>query len=175
MSLLVLSYPEIEKKDYDWIQSIRESHDERYYKVVEPHFTIVFPTFNIDKNIFINHIISKTKKIKPFYFVLRCAMIVKDSFSDYTDVFLIPEEGFRIFIKLHDLLYTGPLTKELRLNIPFIPHLGVANNKDAKKCKKLADKLNGQKIEIAGSINSLDIVWHEGENTNTLKKIFYNP
>lgn len=45
MALLVLAYPELSKNDYDWIQDFRRKHDELYYKIVEPHFTIVFPTF----------------------------------------------------------------------------------------------------------------------------------
>lgn len=40
MSLLVLAYPQLEMKDYEWIQSFRAKHDERYFKVVEPNFTI---------------------------------------------------------------------------------------------------------------------------------------
>jgi hypothetical protein len=171
MSLLVLAYPEIEEKDFLWIQSIREKHDEKYFNVVDPHFTIVFPAFNIDRNTFISHIQSTVKKIKEFYFVLRCAQIVKDSFSDYTDVFLIPEEGYRIFVKLHDALYSGSLEKHLRLDIPFIPHLGIANNLDPLKCKKLADEINNKDLEIVGSITSLDIVSFENNIVTPLKKI----
>ncbi len=171
MSLLVLAYPEIEEKDFLWIQSIREKHDEKYFNVVDPHFTMVFPVFNVDRNTFISHVQSTVKKIKEFYFVLRCAQIVKDSFSDYTDVFLIPEEGYRIFVKLHDALYSGHLAKDLRLDIPFIPHLGVANNLDPHKCKKLADEINEKNLEIVGSITSLDIVSFENNIVTPLKKI----
>jgi len=171
MSLLVIAYPEFEKKDYSWIQSFRKEHDERYFNVVEPHFTIVFPVSNIDINILSTHVTSVVKKFKEFYFVLRCAQIVKDSFSDYTDVFLIPEEGYRIFVKLHDALYSGPLKNELRLDIPFIPHVGIANNINAYQCKTLADQINHLNIEIVGAISKLDIVSYENNTVATLKKI----
>jgi hypothetical protein len=173
MALLVLAYPQLESKDYEWIQSIRSKHDERYYNVVEPHFTIVFPVFNVEQKIFIQHVERISKKIKEFYFVLRCAQIVKDSFSDYTDVFLIPEEGYRIFVKLHDQLYTGSLEKELRLDIPFIPHLGIASNPDPYKCKQLADKINSENPEIVGAINRLDIVNYENDTVKTIKEIIF--
>lgn len=172
MSLLVIAYPHIENKDYKWIQEIRAKYDERYYNVVGPHFTIVFPVFNVDENAFITHISSVAKKFKEFYFVLRCAQIVKDSFSDYTDVFLVPEEGYRIFVKLHDEFYTGPIEKDLRLDIPFIPHIGVANSRDPYKCKKLADKINNNNPEIVGSINKLDIISFENNIVTTIKEIF---
>lgn len=172
MSLLVLAYPQIEKKDYDWIQSVRAKHDERYYHVVEPHFTIVFPLFNIPEADLIKHVQQVTKSIKEFYFVLRCAQIVKDSFSDYTDVFLVPEEGYRIFVKLHDELYTGVLEKELRLDIPFIPHIGIAGYTDPYKCKSISDDINTTGIEIIGAVSKLSVVSFINNKVSTLKEIF---
>ncbi len=46
--LLVLAYPELLDKDKQWIDSFRSKHDHLFYGVVEPHFTIVFPTFGIE-------------------------------------------------------------------------------------------------------------------------------
>lgn len=172
MSLMVLAYPNIEKKDYDWIQSIRSRFDERYFNIVEPHFTIVFPLVDISLEQLIKHVTAVSRKFGKFYFVIRCAQIVKDSFSDYTDVFLIPEEGYRIFVKLHDALYTGPLEKELRLDVPFIPHIGIANSIDAKHCKNIADGINSKNLEIVGEIDKLDIVQYENNKVVTFKKIY---
>lgn len=172
MSLLVLAYPEIEKKDFNWIQSFRAKHDERYFNVVDPHFTMVFPLFSVSEKELINHVQKTAKKFNEFFFVIRCAQIVKDSFSDYTDVFLIPEEGYRIFVKLHDALYTDLLEKELRLDIPFIPHLGIANSLDPLKCKKLADEINSKNIEIVGAVSKLSIVSYENDKVELLKEVF---
>ena len=171
MPLLVLAYPQLEKKDFDWIQSFRAKNDERYYNLILPHFTLVFPVNNLPQKGFINHVEKASKKFKEFYFVLRCAQIVKDSFSDYTDLFLIPEEGYRIFVKLHDALYSGILEKELRLDIPFIPHLGIANNKDPRRCKILADEINSKNPEIFGAINKLDVVSFSNDKVETIKEI----
>lgn len=172
MSLLIVAYPEIEKKDFDWIQSFRRLHDERYYKLIEPHFTMVFPLFNIDEKTLIDHAGKITQRFRIFYFVLRCAQIVKDSFSDYTDLFLVPEEGYRIFVKLHDALYTGPLEKDLRLDIPFIPHLGIAGYKDPFYCKKLADEINSNNLEIIGTVSQLDLIRYEENKINMIHRIF---
>ncbi len=168
MSLLVLAFPEISGKDFEWIQSVRKKDDERYFKVVEPHFTIVFPVSNIEEKNFIHHVNEKVAGTGEFYFVLRCAQVVKDSFSDYYDVFLIPEEGYRIFVKLHDKLYTDILANDLRIDIPFIPHLGIANSKDPKKCKQIADSINGRNLEIFGAVKNLDVVSYEN---NVVKRI----
>lgn len=171
MSLLAVAFPHIEKKDFDWIQSIRESQDERYFRIINPHFTIVFPTEIIDEKTFVKHVKTVAKKFKEYYFVLRCAQIVKDSFSDYTDLFLVPEEGYRIFVKLHDAMYTGPLSKELRLDIPFIPHIGIAGNKDPFRCKIIADQINKDNIEIVGSVGELSILSYDNKSITTIEKI----
>lgn len=171
MALLVLAYPEIEQKDFTRIQSIREKNDARYYNIVDPHFTLVFPVNEIPHDKFISHVFSVSRKFSKFYFVLRCAQIVKDTFSNFTDVFLIPEEGYRIFVKLHDALYTGILEKELRLDIPFIPHMGIGNDTDPHECKRLADKINAENIEIFGAIGKLDIVSYTENSVKTLEQI----
>ncbi len=171
MPLLVLAYPQIDIKDFDWIQSIRSKHDERFFRAVNPHFTLVFPVFDIDPKAFIKHVEGVAKNFREFYFVLRCAQIVKDSFSEYTDVFLIPEEGYRIFVKLHDQLYTGLLEKELRLDIPFIPHVGIAGYTDALKCKSIAVEINSTNPEIFGAVNKLDIVDYENNRARTIKEL----
>ena len=71
MSLLVLSYPNISEKDFNWIQAVRANHDELYYKVVAPHFTIVFPNFNQDKVEFVEHVKLQARCFKKIDFVLR--------------------------------------------------------------------------------------------------------
>lgn len=172
MSLLVLAYPQIEAGDFEWIQTFRSKHDERYYKIVNPHFTIVFPVFDVSGQDFIKHAERVSKKFKEFYFVLRCAQIVKDSFSDYSDVFLVPEEGYRIFVKLHDAMYTDLLEPQLRLDIPFIPHMGIAGYTEAAKCKKLADEINSRNIEIVGAVSKLDIVDYQKDSVRTIKEIY---
>lgn len=171
MALLVIAYPTIDKKDFRWIQSIRKEYDERYFNIVNPHFTIVFPVFNIEFDQFAGHVKKILEKFATFFFVLRCAQIVKDSFSDYTDLFLIPEEGYRLFVKLHNALYTGILEKELRLDIPYIPHIGIANSLDPLKCKSLADRINSKNIEIVGAINKIDVISYENNTVKTLTSI----
>ena len=172
MPLLVLAYPQLEREDYDWIQSFRAKHDERYFNIVQPHFTIVFPVEEINPAQFIKHVEDISRKFKEFFFVLRCAQPVKDFFSDYTDVFLIPEEGYRIFIKLHDSMYNVLLEKELRLDTPFIPHVGIGNSLDPFVSKKLADKINkSENLGIIGAVNKLDVVSYENNSITTLKRI----
>jgi 2'-5' RNA ligase len=169
-STLVLAFPKISVKDYKWIQSIREKHDKIFYHVVEPHFTIVFPVFNFDLKSINNHIKIAVKNVKAIKFSILGATTVKDSFSDGADVFLIPDKGNSEIIKLHDKFYTGILLKELRLDIPFIPHIAIGRGGNIRGSKKIADKINKEKFLINGIINELDLVEYEYPIVKTINK-----
>lgn len=171
MSLLVLSYPNFAPEDLDWIQEIRAEHDELYLEVVDPHFALVFPVFGMDPAVFSRHAREKAEGSGKIPFVLRCASVVDDAFSEYFHTFLVPDEGYSGIVKLHDKLYRGPLAPELRLDIPFIPHIGVGNSQDPLLCKALADGLNARDFSIAGEIDVLDVARYEDDRVTTTEQI----
>jgi hypothetical protein len=171
MSLLVLAYPSLDDRDWKWIQEIRAEHDKERYQFVDPHFTLVFSVSDWTHERFIQHIGDKTKDAQPVQFILRCAMVVKDSFSDDFNTFLVPEEGFSAILSLHDSLYQGPLSDRLRIEIAYIPHLSVGYSSTAWESKKLAYGINQSKIQIAGKIETLDIVTYTGGSIETIAQI----
>jgi len=169
--LLVLAYPRLAQSDFDWLQAIRAQHDERYFSLVAPHFTLVFPVGTIARADFIAHVRRQTAGVRAISFVVRCAIVVADDSRRFTHVFLVPDEGFSEIVRLHDRLYAGVLAGELRLDIAFIPHVGVGNSTDARACKRLADELNAQNFRVAGVIDTLDVVWYENNEVRTLEQI----
>ena len=168
MAFLVLVFPKIEKSDFDLIQEYRKENDELYYSVVEPHFTIVFPVFNLNETEFLAEIKELAKKYSTFDFVLRCATINKDAFNDYYHTFLVPDEGYSKFIRIHDGLYSEKLKENHRLDLDFIPHIGIGNSLDKLECKKMVDQWNANDFAIKGTVKSLTIV--EFKN-NKVRKI----
>ncbi len=171
MGLLVLAYPILAKSYYQLIQDFRKVNDELYYSVVEPHFTIVFPVLDKGEDIFIQEIIAKTSQEKSFDFVLRCTTINKDAFQEYYHIFLVPDEGFSKTIKLHDKLYSGILKDNHRLDIDYIPHIGIGNSKDKHFCKSMVDEWNAKDISIQGRIDCLTIIRFENHTVTKLKEI----
>ena len=171
MSFLVLSYPGVSPDDDAWIQNLRARHDQLQYDIVGPHFTFVFPVSGLDQNTFVTHVKNQAQGLAQFTFALRCAVVVKDALNAYTHVCLTPDEGYSAMVKLHDRLYTGPLAAELRLDIPFIPHLTVGYDADAHACKRLADDLNAQGVSIPGAITALDVVRYEGRQVESIERI----
>ena len=170
MALLALSYPVISQTHWTWIQAIRKQHDPQY-ALVAPHFTLVFPTFECERGAFCRHIRHQVKAQPAIAISLRCALVVKDAFSDLTHAFLVPDQGFGDLVKLHDNLYRGFLADLLRLDIPFIPHITVAASLDATVCKRLADEINSQPLAIEGWLRAVDIVEHANGTVTTLEQI----
>lgn len=157
MSLAVVAYPDISQKYRDWIEDIRAAHDELYYRAIEPHFTLVFLVHDFIAEELAQHVRTQCSGFETIRFALRCATCVKDAFSDYMHVFLVPDTGFSSLVRLHDRLYGGPLEHEIRLDIPFIPHIGVGNCRDFTKMKRLADELNREPFSVEGTIQMLDL------------------
>lgn len=95
--------------------------------------------------------------------------------GEYSYVFLVPDEGFSQIIQLHDKIYTKELSSSLCLDIPFVPHITVASSKNVAVCKELVNVLNNTKFEITGKIQTLDVVFEDGDRITTLNQIRLNP
>ncbi len=158
MSLLVVAYPEIEQRDYDWIESLRVKYDQARYNIVRPHFTLVFPVDNIAEIDLIKHVQSCVRTVPPISFVLRSAATVYDQFEDRWLVLLIPDEGNGRLSRLHDSLYTGILADKWLMKIPYIPHVTVATLADCQECKDLTAEVNREGVEIDGMVKAVEIL-----------------
>ena len=161
MALAVIAYPVLDKKDYRFIQDFRKQHDPLLYSVIEPHFTFVFPVKGMLKDDFTQEILKQSEGGGCFDFTIRCAVVNKDSFLEYSHTLLVPDEGFSSIVKMHDKLYSDLLIKEQRLDIDYIPHVGIGTSKDILQCKQMADELNKSQLEIKGLIKELTIVEFE--------------
>lgn len=170
MALAVCAYPQMKNEDHSGIQSFRKEHD-GYYSVVEPHFSFVFPLEEIGQNEFIEEIEQKSDGFEKIDFEIRCATVNKDAILDIYHLLLVPDKGYSNIVKLHDKLYSNKLFNYLRLDIDFIPHMGIANSQDKYEVKKWADEWNASDFLIAGSIESLMVVDYTDDVLIDLKKI----
>lgn len=171
MAYLVLAYPELKGTDFETIQNYRKDKDGLFFNVVNPHFTVVFPMSGILQEEFIAEVKDQCTAFTKFDFTIRCATINKDAFSDYFHTFLVPDEGYSIFIKLHDKLYSNKFKSSLRLDIDFVPHIGIGNSLDKFACKKMVDEWNEKEFSISGRISHLTIVKYENNCVTKIKDI----
>jgi 2'-5' RNA ligase len=158
MAYGVLAYPVLKEDDYQVIQAFRSNHDKLYFSVAEPHFAFVFPVERIGKEQFINEIRNRVEGSVSFNFQIKCATINKDAFLDYYHLLLVPDAGYSDVVKLHDRLYGGLLSYDLRLDIDFIPHIGIANSKDKYQVKQWVDHLNSRPLLMEGTVKSITII-----------------
>ncbi|HMG14266.1 MAG TPA: 2'-5' RNA ligase family protein [Saprospiraceae bacterium] len=173
MKTLVIAYPELTKRDLSQIENFRKEHD-NMANLIKPHFTLVFPLDNIEVPDLIHEMDLLLEHEKAIPFSMRCAMINKDAFSENYHVFLVPDEGFSQLIKLHDKLYNGLLNDNLRLDIPFIPHITIGSSTDKYQCKKMVDDWNSKDFEINGTISYLHLVKYTGEYVETIESVQLN-
>jgi 2'-5' RNA ligase len=170
MSLCVVAYPEVEAADWGWIQAIRRASDPQF-NLIDPHFTLIFPTDAVDARTLEAHVRSSVAGSSQFRFVLRCALPVKDSFSAQTHLFLVPDEGLSQLVRLHSRLYTGLLKTQLRLDIPYLPHITVGAFVDAGECKAAADSLKQRSFGVDGRISRLSLLQVTQTSVTTLTDI----
>jgi len=163
MSLLALCYPKLAVSDQQFIDAFRQRHDHAYRDVVRPHFTMVFQVDDLSAATFSAHVERIAGPSRSFPFMCRYAMVHNDDTSDDYYVFLVPDEGFSELALLHDSLYTNLLVTKLRLDIPYVPHIGIATLKDPQRCKELADELNGRRLRIGGRVDEISVVEYDGK------------
>lgn len=118
----ILIFPKF--NNIDAIQAIRKKYD-RLYDKLNPHITLVFPFVD---DISDDELIKEVEKILSEYqkFLVRFKGV---SLSNDNYLFLNCLKGKEEIISLHDALYSGNLSRHLRKDIPYVPHvtLGQSN------------------------------------------------
>jgi hypothetical protein len=83
----------------------------------------------------------------------------------------VPDDGYSQIVKLHDKLYSGLLAAEHRLDIDFIPHIGIGTSPDRYECKRMADEWNKKDFNIRGRISKLTIIEYKDKTVTDLESI----
>lgn len=173
MAYIVVAYPKLSEKSFEWIQSYRKKNDPRYFSVIKPHFTIVFAVNDLSEEKFIHEVKKQANGIKKIDFEIKVATINQDDSGNYYHEFLVPDKGYSDFVKLHDKLYSQAFSKYLRFDIDYIPHIGIGNSDDVLTSKKLVDELNTEGVNISGVVDSLDIIEYKEGVVKTLETISF--
>lgn len=170
MHISIIAIPDFLPDDVEYIQSLRARHDQYAGAFGAPYLTVVFPVGIAAAPPVIEHVRCVAGALAAFSFSLRCALPVYERASGRTSVYLVPERGFSAMVRVHDLLYCGPLRSALQLDVPFIPHLRVAQFDDAARAKKLADRLNDEGVSLLGTVASLQVIEVDGERFEPLAR-----
>jgi 2'-5' RNA ligase len=171
MSRVVVDYPRIAAADFEWIQEYRKRNDPRYFQLIDPHFTLVFPVADVPAEHFCRDVRTRASGTELIAFEIKVATINRDLTGSYYHEFLVPDAGYAALVKLHDRLYSGVLAPHLRLDIDFIPHIAIGNTEDPFVAKRNVDALNARGVQITGTIDALDILEYDGGRIRPLDRV----
>lgn len=119
----------------------QKKHDELNYRLVKPYFTLIFPLqVSMDTVTFTPEVIKQSRIFPAFDFCIRCAALNKDVSNNYYNFFLVPDESYGKLLKFHDRLYAGNLFPHRRLQVDFIPQIGIGSSKDPHRCLVMIEK-----------------------------------
>lgn len=170
--LLCLAYPRLSEADANLIRNFRREHDKKYVDVVDAHWTMIFPgsSVGIVQDDLEEHIRTIAADSHSVDFTCRYALVYDDDGSDDYYIFLVPDEGFSGVSLLHDRLYGDFMRPKLRLDIPYVPHIGIATSKDREELYELATEWNRKGHEISGTIDELTLSSYDGGQVADLKR-----
>lgn len=130
------------------IEDVRKNYDP-FYKKFKAHITLAFPFENINQKQLKEHIKNALSGIKPFKLTLQG---IKKSPKEYY-LYLLVKEGKKEIFKIHKRLYSKLLTKYLRKDIPYTPHITLGIFKTKKEIDKAVKKLQKKKLKFQTKIN----------------------
>jgi 2'-5' RNA ligase len=135
--------------DTDLIQNIRHQYDPLASKIA-PHITLVFPfESEISSDALRQHLKTSLDKFKSFS--LKLQGISHE--EGYLVLNLI--EGQEQIIKIHDLLYSGMLTKFLSQEHDYKPHITVGRFKNLSATQAAMKKLKHFDHEFTTEVNKI--------------------
>ncbi len=162
MAFVSLAYPCLTPDDARFIEEFRQVHDRAMVGVVAAHWTMIFPVAGVEAASLKTHLAAVARKWPVIPFVCRYLHLHADRLTDNYYLFLVPDEGSSSICRLHDELYTGLMAPHLRLDLPFVPHIGIGTGKDPASLQKVAVEWNGRPRAVAGRITALTLSTYDG-------------
>lgn len=170
MRYYLVAYPKLDARDRAWIDDYRRAHDPVYRDLIAPHVTLTFGGVVLSETEIAAEAERLLAGVRAIPFELALATINKDSFEPIFHEFLVPEKGYAAIALLHDRLYSGVFRPFLRLDIDYIPHVGVGTDADGDAVKARVDALNARGVSIPGVIDAVEMIGLEDSVITPLRR-----
>jgi len=154
---LVVAIPSFRPEDLELIQKVRKEFD-AHWTALPPHLTLVFPQSSVAFETLEAEISKALLKSRGIRLRIRRAMVMPPQADKFSYCFFLPEEGCGEIARLHDELYSGSLKKELRLDLPYFPHIRAGKFLKTENCKQVVDKINFKPLEIPAEVLSIQVL-----------------
>lgn len=145
----IVIFPQFDS-DTNLIQDIRNQYDPLANKIL-PHITLVFPfTSEISSDVLRQHIKNSLQGFKAFSLSMQG---ISHESGNYLVLNLI--KGYAEIIKIHDLLYSGILTRFLSNKHIYQPHLTVGRFKNSSAAKTAMNQLKSFDYKFKTKVNKI--------------------
>jgi 2'-5' RNA ligase len=155
--LFTVAFPEWAAADAAFVDGFRRRHDEAMHSVVGPHVTLLFGCSALPAPDYRAHVERVAASSPTLSVRFRYAMLGADDEQPLAYVFLVPDDGNAGLSLLHDRLYTGPMAAQLRLDLPYTPHVTIGRSADRLQAKRWCDQLNEAGVDIEARISTLTV------------------
>ena len=167
--LFVISYPDIDKADFDQIQLWRKELGPRDYALIDPHITFVYSVTPDMADLLAAHTSEIAASHGSIKFVKDRTLVRRVPGQDLWYLFLVPGIGSGELTQLHDRLQSGEFVRFFRKEMPFVPHITIGSFTDAATCAIAADKLAKEPIQIKATVSKLTMIHDQGERIELLQ------
>jgi 2'-5' RNA ligase len=152
----VVAFPRFSDRDTALVESVRKDHDPQFV-MIRAHFTLVFPATVLTATL-LPEVERAVVGQPPFRIEVTRAVAHRDVSASRSHVFLVPSVGGDEIDALHHRLYEGALRIHRHSEIPYVPHITVAQKASHAECLELADAINRRGISHAGLIDQIHVV-----------------
>jgi 2'-5' RNA ligase len=156
VKLAIVTHPNLDQADRQWIESFRTQHDPQASRL-GVHFTLVFPVVAVPGELE-PEIAMVALSTRPISFTIRGGRVVRDVLGNGCHIFLVPDEGGAQIATLHDRLYAGALRAHLRTDMPFVAHMTVGAVPDSQVAERLLDELAAGSRIVRGTVADIELV-----------------
>ena len=156
ISHAVVAYPRFSDPHAAWIESVRKSHDPQFL-LIRAHFTLLFPAA-VGTATLLPEVEKAVVGQPSFRIEVTRAVAHRDASASRSHVFLVPSVGGEEIDALHHRLYEGALFPHRRPEIPYVPHITIAQKASHAECRELADALSRTPIALKGVIEQIHVV-----------------
>ena len=154
-TLYTVAYPECEAQDLMAVDTWRAAQDPAGHARIRPHFTLAFACNAVEESVYLAHVAAVAARTAPIAFHCRYAMLGADAHTPRAHAYLVPDEGHGALSLLHDALYTGLLAAQLRLDLPYTPHITVGTFDTAVQARQWCIERNRAGVSLLGRVAAL--------------------
>lgn len=140
--------------NHDLVHDVRQQYD-TLYQHVAPHISLVFPfESDMSDDTVIQVVMNVMQHFSAFDITLN--RVAGEPDNGY--VWLVVDQGAAIITAMHDALYQAPIfAAHLRQDIPYIPHMTIAQGVTPEQAQQLIAALGQTPLTIMTTIASVSV------------------